>query len=195
MCGVGVLLLHLLSHSLVRGQVSFFVSLKQERRLMDEPVAPSREYVSSMWHRRDRTAVCHVLLSQQACIRPCTPCERRRCVSKQRFCSHHPQKGQFAEEWRGWIETSVVPNLFAGICSWLHCRYIFKAGSQWVLVQMLSSVVGWIYSSYCFLFINEWLPLFILRTFERMPLILPYLSSTRAHLLQSFCHLWGNLLT
>ena len=107
-------LLHLLSNSSVHRQTSFFVCMKPGCRLTDKltgetpTVAPTRECAPSTWHRSDHMPVCHLLLSHQACIWPCTQFKRRRCISKQHFCFYHPRKGQFSEELRGRIEKRIV---------------------------------------------------------------------------------------
>lgn len=49
--------------------------------------------------RRDGAAVCHLLLSHQACIWPCA-LFKRRWISKQPFCFYYRSKGQFTGELR-----------------------------------------------------------------------------------------------
>lgn len=141
--------------------------------------------------RTGHRVVCH-LLPSFGCVWPCMLLKRRKCIA-QRYCwFYYSSKEPFSKEHRGRIERRITLRmLFAKLYDWLNHRCFFKAGHHWDLMQVFSAV-GCIYSAYCFLFINFCLFFF---SCEHLTECSWYcsISSTHAHLLQSFCCLQNNL--
>lgn len=146
----------------VHGQTSVFVCMKPRCRLMDKlSDDPRRECAPSTWPRRDRTAVCRLPVSDQACIWPCTLFSRRRCISKQLFYFYHSCERQFSEELRGRIGKRTV--LSKPVCRGLQ---LVKSQVRLQSWKAVGSHAGGVLCSglnvfYLLLVVYKWLPLFI----------------------------------
>lgn len=131
--------------------------------------------------RRDGAAVCHFLLSQQACIWPCT-LFKRRWISEQPFCFYYCSKGQFIGELRRIVPPKPVSKDLQPVKSQILLQSWTSVGSHAVGCSL-----QW---AEFILFIGFCLEMSA--SLSSLNIWSCSISFTHARLLQ-FCHLWDSL--